>query len=97
MRVCVLAGFFACLTSSAPSADDRAGPWPAMPADVIAEEAVGYPQFRKARAVCIGCRAASLPWGRLRKPVVAGLPWGGLPNDCPPFRPVRRVVITTKG
>ena len=61
MRVCVLAGFFACLTSSAPSADDRAGPWPAMPADVIAEEAVGYPQFRKARAVCIGLDAGLHP------------------------------------
>jgi hypothetical protein len=49
-----------------------------------------------ARQPCIDC-GGGLPWGGLRKVRRATLPWGGLPDYCPPERFTREVVVVTKG
>jgi hypothetical protein len=42
-------------------------------------------------------RKAHVPFGGLRPAYVAGLPWGGLVESCPPRASVRRVVLVRKG
>jgi hypothetical protein len=48
------------------------------------------------RQPCADC-GGGLPWGGLRKVRKATLPWGGLPDYCPPERVTREVVVVTKG
>ena len=81
----------------------RTWPEPGIPAEpFLMEQVVEYRPVRLIRIrayACLSCRVrkAHLPWGGLRKTYVVGLPWGGLRDDCPPLRPVRRVVLMRKG
>ena len=81
------------LSSSAPLA--------AGAEEVAVERVAARPRraalVRTVSVPCVKCRGGGLPWGGLRKTYKVDLPWGGLPDYCPPPRVVRRTVVVTKG
>lgn len=51
---------------------------------------------RNKRIPCVTCRGARLPYGGLRKTYEATLPWGGLPEDCPPEFATSQTILVQK-
>lgn len=78
------------MTISAASAADY-GPTYDEPPPVRIERR-GYVQPARVvrRVYCNPC--SGLPFGGLRQPAVAELPWGGVGEYCPPAHRVRRTV-----
>jgi hypothetical protein len=74
------------------------GPAATAGEEVYVERVVARPvrAVRTTYLPCIKCRGG-LPWGGLRRTYQVELPWGGLPEYCPPVRAVTRAVVVTKG
>lgn len=45
---------------------------------------------------CVTCRGSRLPYGGLRRTYEATLPWGGLPEDCPPEFVTSQTILVRK-
>jgi hypothetical protein len=92
--------FFTVLSLVLPAAAGAADLSLRVPAATVADEVlVEQVVKRPVRAVrtayfpCVKCRGG-LSWGGLRKTYKVELPWGGLPQHCPPVRTTRTVVVT---
>jgi hypothetical protein len=51
---------------------------------------------RSKRTPCVTCRGSRLPYGGLRRTYEATLPWGGLPEYCPPEFVTSQTVLVRK-
>jgi hypothetical protein len=51
---------------------------------------------RSTRTPCVTCRGSRLPYGGLRRTYETTLPWGGLPEYCPPEFVTAQPVLVRK-
>ncbi|PVE25674.1 hypothetical protein DC522_04995 [Microvirga sp. KLBC 81] len=67
---------------------------------VYADEVYAPPPSRRVvrvgRLPCVTCPGARLPYGGLRRTYEADLPWGGLPEYCPPEFVAQQPVLVRK-